>query len=143
MVSDGLRLLRQHGFKSARRAVSRRPPEPSAENPHAAPDLRSLRSPVAALTMDKLGRKTIQVLGFVMMAAAFLAMALVPQLEQRAVPFVVIYGISFFFTRFGPNATTFVYPQKPSPFVCAQRVMESQQPWGNWAALSVCSRLPS
>lgn len=70
---------------------------------------------VAALTMDKLGRKTIQVLGFVMMAAAFLAMALIPQLEEHALPFVLIYGISFFFTQFGPNATTFVYPSEIFP----------------------------
>ncbi|MBV8050707.1 MAG: MFS transporter [Acidobacteriaceae bacterium] len=70
---------------------------------------------VAALTMDKLGRKTIQVFGFIMMAAAFLVMALVPNLEKRALPFVIIYGISFFFTEFGPNATTFVYPSEIFP----------------------------
>jgi MFS transporter, PHS family, inorganic phosphate transporter len=70
---------------------------------------------VAVLTMDKLGRKTIQVLGFVMMAAAFLAMAVIPDLEKRALPFVFIYGISFFFTEFGPNATTFVYPSEIFP----------------------------
>ena len=70
---------------------------------------------VAALTMDKLGRKTIQVLGFAMMAAAFLTMALVPNLEKRVWPFVIIYGISFFFTEFGPNATTFVYPSEIFP----------------------------
>ena len=70
---------------------------------------------VSALTMDKLGRKTIQVLGFGMMAAAFLAMALIPHLEQQALPFVIIFGISFFFTEFGPNATTFVYPSEIFP----------------------------
>ncbi len=70
---------------------------------------------VAALTMDKLGRKTIQVLGFVMMALAFAAMAFIPNLEQQAIPFVIIYGISFFFTEFGPNATPFVYPSEIFP----------------------------
>src|SRR5580658_8471565 len=70
---------------------------------------------VAALTMDKLGRKTIQVLGFVMMTIAFATMAFVPNLEKQALPFVIIYGISFFFTEFGPNATTFVYPSETFP----------------------------
>ena len=31
------------------------------------------------------------------------------------IPFVVIYGISFFFTEFGPNSTTFVYPSEIFP----------------------------
>jgi nitrate/nitrite transporter NarK len=31
------------------------------------------------------------------------------------VPFLVIYGLSFFFTEFGPNATTFVYPSEIFP----------------------------
>jgi MFS transporter, PHS family, inorganic phosphate transporter len=70
---------------------------------------------VAALTMDKLGRKFIQIFGFGMMAAAFAAMAFVPNLEKMAVPFLIIYGLSFFFTEFGPNATTFVYPSEIFP----------------------------
>jgi nitrate/nitrite transporter NarK len=65
--------------------------------------------------MDRLGRKIIQSLGFAMMAVAFAVMALVPNIEKRIVPFVVIYGISFFFTEFGPNATTFVYPSEVFP----------------------------
>ncbi len=70
---------------------------------------------VAVLTMDKLGRKTIQALGFGMMAVAFAAIALVPNIEKQTIPFVIIYGISFFFTEFGPNATTFVYPSEVFP----------------------------
>jgi MFS family permease len=67
---------------------------------------------VAALTMDRLGRKTIQVLGFGMMVVTFGLLALVPNLQKAAIPFLVIYGFSFFFTEFGPNATTFVYPSE-------------------------------
>jgi MFS family permease len=70
---------------------------------------------VAILTMDKLGRKTIQSLGFGMMALAFGVIALVPNIEKQVIPFVVIYGISFFFTEFGPNSTTFVYPSEIFP----------------------------
>lgn len=70
---------------------------------------------VAAWTMDKLGRKVIQCLGFGVMAAAFFALALIPHIEKMLVPFVLIYGTSFFFTEFGPNSTTFVYPSEIFP----------------------------
>jgi MFS family permease len=70
---------------------------------------------LAAWTMDKLGRKLIQCLGFAMMAIAFSLLAFVPNLKQQAVPFLLIYGFSFFFTEFGPNATTFVYPSEIFP----------------------------
>jgi MFS transporter, PHS family, inorganic phosphate transporter len=70
---------------------------------------------VAALMMDRLGRKTIQALGFGMMAVAFLVLAFVPNLEKMVMPFLIIYGLSFFFTEFGPNATTFVYPSEVFP----------------------------
>jgi MFS family permease len=70
---------------------------------------------MSALTMDRLGRKTIQCLGFAMMAVTFGLLALIPGIEKMVVPFVLIYGISFFFTEFGPNATTFVYPSEIFP----------------------------
>lgn len=41
---------------------------------------------VAALTMDKIGRKLIQTLGFGVMGAAFAAMALVPKIETPGNP---------------------------------------------------------
>lgn len=70
---------------------------------------------VAALTMDRLGRKFIQVLGFLVMAAAFGAIALIPGIEKDVLPFLIIYGLSYFFTEFGPNATTFIYPSEVFP----------------------------
>jgi len=70
---------------------------------------------VAAALMDRMGRKSIQVLGFAMMATTFAAIALIPGIEKLVVPFVIIYGISYFFTEFGPNATTFVYPAEIFP----------------------------
>ncbi len=70
---------------------------------------------VAAAMMDRMGRKPIQVLGFAMMAISFLAMALIPGIEKLLYPFLVIYGFSYFFTEFGPNSTTFVYPAELFP----------------------------
>ena len=70
---------------------------------------------VAALTMDKLGRKTIQILGFGMMAVTFGLLALIPHIARLTYPFLIIYGFSYFFSEFGPNATTFVYPSEIFP----------------------------
>jgi MFS transporter, PHS family, inorganic phosphate transporter len=70
---------------------------------------------VAALTMDKLGRKTIQCLGFGMMAGTFGLLAVIPHVEKLTITFLLIYGLSYFFTEFGPNATTFVYPSEIFP----------------------------
>ncbi|MEG9439008.1 MFS transporter [Edaphobacter sp. HDX4] len=70
---------------------------------------------VAALTMDRIGRKRIQGLGFCLMAVMFGLLALIPNIEKLTYPFLVIYGLSYFFTEFGPNATTFVYPSEIFP----------------------------
>ncbi|HXE07969.1 MAG TPA: MFS transporter [Acidobacteriaceae bacterium] len=70
---------------------------------------------VAVFTIDRLGRKAIQILGFAMMAITFALLALVPHIEQMALPFLLIYGLSYFFTEFGPNVTTFVYPSEIFP----------------------------
>ena len=70
---------------------------------------------VAALTIDRLGRKWIQVMGFGMMALAYGLIALFPAISSITVPFLLIYGLSYFFTEFGPNVTTFVYPAEIFP----------------------------
>jgi PHS family inorganic phosphate transporter-like MFS transporter len=63
----------------------------------------------------RLGRKTIQGLGFGMMAVTFGLLAFIPNVEKLIYPFLIIYGFSYFFTEFGPNATTFVYPSEIFP----------------------------
>jgi MFS family permease len=70
---------------------------------------------VAAAMIDRMGRKSIQVLGFAMMAVTFAALAFIPNVEKLVLPFLILYGISYFFTEFGPNATTFVYPAELFP----------------------------
>jgi len=65
--------------------------------------------------VDSTGRRSIQVLGFGMMAAAFALIGLVPGVTASATPFVALYGMSYFFTEFGPNTTTFIYPAEIFP----------------------------
>jgi PHS family inorganic phosphate transporter-like MFS transporter len=70
---------------------------------------------VAILFIDKLGRKSIQTVGFTLMAVMFGAIGLVHGAASNVAPFVVLFGISYFFTEFGPNTTTFVYPAEMFP----------------------------
>jgi MFS transporter, PHS family, inorganic phosphate transporter len=70
---------------------------------------------VAILLLDKTGRRSIQVLGFGMMALMFLLLGLIPSATTVATQFILLYGISYFFTEFGPNTTTFIYPAEIFP----------------------------
>jgi MFS transporter, PHS family, inorganic phosphate transporter len=70
---------------------------------------------VAILLLDKSGRKSIQMLGFAMMALMFLLLGIIPGATTNAAPFIILYGISYFFTEFGPNTTTFIYPAEIFP----------------------------
>jgi PHS family inorganic phosphate transporter-like MFS transporter len=70
---------------------------------------------VAILLLDKTGRKSIQMLGFFMMAAMFLMIGLITGVTSTAWAFVLLYGISYFFTEFGPNTTTFIFPAELFP----------------------------
>jgi MFS family permease len=70
---------------------------------------------VAALTIDKLGRKAIQCIGFAMMALTYGLLALIPGLTEIVAPFLTLYALGYFFTEFGPNVTTFVYPAEIFP----------------------------
>ena len=70
---------------------------------------------VAILLLDKTGRRSIQILGFGMMALMFLLIGIIPSVTTVALQFVLLHGISYFFTEFGPNTTTFIYPAEIFP----------------------------
>lgn len=70
---------------------------------------------VAICLLDRAGRKGIQLLGFAMMAVPFAIIGIFPQVSAAAAPFIAVYGVSYFFTEFGPNTTTFVYPAEIFP----------------------------
>ncbi len=70
---------------------------------------------VSVFTIDRLGRKPIQMFGFAIMALAFGSMFVIPEITTLTIPFVLIYGLSYFFTEFGPNTTTFVVPAEVFP----------------------------
>jgi len=63
---------------------------------------------LATATMDRIGHRRLQLIGFAVMAASFLAIGLVPGVASAAIPFLAVYAVSYFFSEFGPNTTTFV-----------------------------------
>ncbi len=70
---------------------------------------------LAIARLDKIGHRRLQLLGFVMMGACFLIIAAIPGMTTAVVPFLLVYGVSYFFTEFGPNMTTFVMPSELYP----------------------------
>lgn len=63
---------------------------------------------LACATMDRIGHRRLQLVGFTVMAGAFAVLGFVPGITRLVVPFLLFYGISYFFSEFGPNTTTFV-----------------------------------
>jgi MFS family permease len=70
---------------------------------------------LAIARMDRIGHRRLQLIGFAMMALCFGVIALVPGMTTAVAPFLIFFGISYFFTEFGPNTTTFVLPGEVFP----------------------------
>ncbi|EFJ36212.1 hypothetical protein SELMODRAFT_438081 [Selaginella moellendorffii] len=76
--------------------------------------------------IDRIGRFTIQVMGFFMMTVFMFALA-IPYYKLRGdkcgdsfcgghhMTFIVLYSLTFFFANFGPNSTTFIVPAELFP----------------------------
>merc|ERR1712070_156797 len=72
---------------------------------------------MASCFMDSIGRKNIQIQGFVAMAVLYAALAVfLDNLASYAVPLLMIYGMTYFFSNFGPNSTTFILPSESFPY---------------------------
>ncbi|CAH2067581.1 unnamed protein product [Thlaspi arvense] len=70
--------------------------------------------------IDRIGRVKIQIMGFFFMAVVYLV-AGIPyswywsKHEKTNKGFMVLYGLIFFFSNFGPNTTTFIIPAELFP----------------------------
>ncbi|MDP7975964.1 MFS transporter [Tardisphaera saccharovorans] len=69
---------------------------------------------VAVMLMDIEGRKAMQTIGFALMGFLFLVLGFVGK-ELEGTAFLFIYSLTFFFSNYGPNTTTFVYPTELFP----------------------------
>jgi len=70
---------------------------------------------LAIARMDRIGHRRLQLIGFAVMALCFAVIAAVPGMTTMVAPFLLVYGVSYFFTEFGPNMTTFVLPSELYP----------------------------
>ena len=70
---------------------------------------------LAIAYLDRIGHRRLQLTGFAVMGLCFLIIAAVPGLTTTVAPFLLVYGVSYFFTEFGPNMTTFVMPSEIYP----------------------------
>ncbi len=77
----------------------------------------------AVALLDKIGRKTIQIQGFFMMAILYIIVSSVMITKgTKVVGFTIpvdlaflLYSLTFFFIDFGPNQTTFILPAELFP----------------------------
>lgn len=66
--------------------------------------------------VDRLGFMFVQIMGFTITSLIYLCIAFFyGSLTDVIELFVVLYGLSFFFSNFGPNATTFLIPTRVFP----------------------------
>ena len=84
---------------------------------------------LAAKYIDKIGRRNLQLLGFLAMAVCFALIAsglagvnvqfvsanIHTTVMSNFALFFIIYGVSYFFINFGPNTTTFLIPSEIYP----------------------------
>ena len=71
---------------------------------------------VAVYFINTMGRKLIQLQGFVFMTILFLVLAVWwDDIQDHAVVFILLYGAALFFSNFGPNTSTFVMPTEMFP----------------------------
>ena len=65
--------------------------------------------------IDAIGRYRLQVWGFAAMITCYLIMAFFQRYDIPAQLHLVVFGLTFFFTNFGPNTTTFIIPSEIFP----------------------------
>eukprot|EP00658_Telonema_sp_P-2_P011976 TRINITY_DN14576_c0_g1_i4.p1 TRINITY_DN14576_c0_g1~~TRINITY_DN14576_c0_g1_i4.p1 ORF type:complete len:246 (-),score=71.68 TRINITY_DN14576_c0_g1_i4:66-803(-) len=71
---------------------------------------------VALFLMDKIGRRNMQLQGFLCMAIVYAILGIFKhKLDDVPSLMLVIYGLTFFFSNFGPNSTTFALPAETFP----------------------------
>jgi PHS family inorganic phosphate transporter-like MFS transporter len=72
---------------------------------------------ISVFTIDKIGRKPIQIMGFTMLTIMFVILGFGYQaiLQQSTALFIVLYTITQIFFNFGPNTTTFIVPGEIFP----------------------------
>lgn len=70
---------------------------------------------LAAFTIDGLGRRRLQIIGFAGVALFFFAVWAIPSAGTTLALFIILFGATYWFSQWGPNTTTFVIPSEIFP----------------------------
>ncbi|KAJ2310318.1 hypothetical protein IWW51_004034 [Coemansia sp. RSA 2702] len=72
---------------------------------------------IAVFTIERLGRKTIQLMGFGMLTILYIVLGFAYHkiLDKSVAGFIVLFTLAQLFQNFGPNVTTFVIPGEVFP----------------------------
>ncbi|KAI8997194.1 phosphate:H+ symporter [Pilobolus umbonatus] len=72
---------------------------------------------ISVFTIDKMGRKTIQIMGFIVLTCMFVILGFGYHaiISTSTVLFIVLFTITQIFFNWGPNTTTFVVPGECFP----------------------------
>jgi MFS family permease len=62
---------------------------------------------LAIARMDRIGHRRLQFIGFAIMALCFVVLGAFPALTTTVAPFLLIFGLSYFFTEFGMPSEVF------------------------------------
>ncbi len=95
---------------------------------------------LAIATLDRIGHRRLQLTGFAIMALCFLIIAAVPRMTTMVVPFLLVYGVSYFFTEFRPEHDHLRDTQRAVPGEHARDRARDLR--GRWQARRVHRGLP-
>ncbi len=71
---------------------------------------------IAVGTIDWLGRRTLQIIGFAVMALSYIVLGIEYSFLKTDLDlFIVVFGVSYLFGNIGPNTTTFILPTELFP----------------------------
>ncbi|KAL0315188.1 UNVERIFIED_CONTAM: putative inorganic phosphate transporter 1-9 [Sesamum calycinum] len=73
---------------------------------------------VTVCLIDRIGRVKIQMMGFLFMGLGLLAIGIPYNVywhDNTNIGFMILYSLTFFFSNFGPNTTTFIVPAELFP----------------------------
>eukprot|EP00123_Amoebidium_parasiticum_P008049 comp18546_c0_seq1/m.19994 comp18546_c0_seq1/g.19994 ORF comp18546_c0_seq1/g.19994 comp18546_c0_seq1/m.19994 type:complete len:492 (-) comp18546_c0_seq1:719-2194(-) len=71
---------------------------------------------VSVALLDMIGRWNIQLMGFTILTVLYVILASAfAQLQEIPALFIILYGLTYFFSNFGPNTTTYVIPGEYFP----------------------------
>lgn len=72
---------------------------------------------LAIWTSNVITRKNLQLLGFIMIAGLYSALGIwLSWFKEHQILMIITYGLTFFFSNFGPNTTTFIVPAEAPQF---------------------------